>query len=59
MPHTPTTDKQTLEFFKLLHVLLNSHPDKNLVNTLHRMRNAPGVKRAYFEAAWELIGDAK
>lgn len=59
MPHVNRTDAQTLEFFKVLHALLNSHPDKKLVNTLHSLRNAPGVKDAYFESAWAMFGESK
>ena len=59
MKTSPKTDEETLAFFKILHLLLNSHPDKTLVNVLHGLRNAPGVKDAYFESAWAMMPKPK
>jgi hypothetical protein len=56
MSSQPKTDPETLEFFVVLHQVLSSHPDNKLVNSLHRLRNAPGVQRAYTEAAWVMVG---
>lgn len=46
-------DPDTLQFFKLLHELLSSHHDRELVNKIHRLRNAKGVSEWYAQAAWE------
>lgn len=58
MPHQQKQAQPApIEFFVVLQALMSSHPDKELVNRLHRLAlNEPSVREAYMRGAWESFG---